>query len=1112
MLYLIKGRAGSGKTATLRSKIKETLGLSNSEPLLIVPEQFSFESERAMLRLLGAKGHKRLQTFSFTRLAYFYLKNTEYLSKPFLDGGMRAVLMSEAVDALQGRLTVFSSLKPNFTSLNPLVDFCKELKYCRISGVDLTQKSNELSEGFLKEKLNDLSLINDAYDALVSQSYFDDTDAVNILSDYARFNKIFEGKTIFIDGFRDFSKQEFELINVIFQQADDVYITLCTDENPVKYSPFYFIKEFESTLRATAANSAVVVKEIWCRQSDNAFSSDIYALEKAIYNKRFSPCSASDGSVIVAKCVDKDDECRFVAATIKKLIRSGKYRCRDIAVIERTGGTYKNIIIEELKKLDVPVFEDSRRSLKYETLFVYINAVLSCVTGSLNTENLLTYLKTGFSSLTLQEVSRLEKYALVWGVGAQNWREGFTMHPDGFGKEFDSNAVEVLNQINDYRKKAVGPILKLKKDCEEKTGKEIAEIIFLFLENQKIQDKLFDLYSTLNSEGFPVEAQRQAVSWDVLVSILDQMALFGENKYMTLLRWFELFTILIDFGEIGEIPQGLDEVTVGSADRIRTEKMKVCFLVGVNKEEFPLVCVKNGILTDAERELLTGAGLPIRPSYKETIFEEKFISYCAITAASEKLYLSYKTVDNNGVELYPSEIVETAEAVIPEINKINTSLQDKIYNVESDDSAFSVLAENFNENNVIRSTLLSYFSTKKEYAGRLAALNNVSGSRNIHFNDTDVSEKLFKENVFLSASRVEAFYNCPFSYFMRYGLKAEPIRIAEFDPAQSGTVVHLVMEEILKKYPKGDFISANDAVIRKDVESILATYIEEKMGGLQGKSRRFIFLYNHLVETCMAIINRLKQEFGKGGFEPCGFEVTIGGDEIPPYEVELDKGKVLVTGSIDRVDMYEKDGIKYIRIIDYKTGKKEFKLCELFDGLNIQMVMYLMALLKNGKNIYGDFIPAGVLYLPSKIGISDYLNKRSPEAEEVNNQRTLSGKLSGMILKSLTVFNGMGVIDSPKYFPASFNDKKNTFSGNTFTQQNFRNLSKLIDLKIKNMGDSLHKGEIQPIPAGEKGEGKMCKYCSYRAVCGYESNDEIKEISKLSHKDAIELLGGDDDE
>ncbi len=1110
MLYLVKGRAGSGKTRLLRQKIQETLNNKSSRPLLLVPEQFSFDTERAMLSFLGPADLKNIDIFSFTRLALESLKNTPYFTKNIPDAGARNILMSEALFQLEGRLSVFSDVKPTVTALAPLVDFCKELKYCCINSEDIEEKLNLVKEGYLKTKFSEISLINDAYNALVTNSYFDDTDSVHLLSIIAAEKGLFKNKTVFIDGFRAFSKQEYECLDVILSQADNVYITLCADVNLKKNSPFKFIKEFEHRIRATASEHSVTVAEIPCEQNENTFSGNILQVEKCLFSD-VSNSVSSDGSVIVAECNDVDSECKYVASQIKKLIRSGKYRCRDIAVIERTNGTYKNKLIEELKRLDVPVFDDNRRPLAFEPLFIYLKSILACISTGFTAENVFNYLKTGFSDLSVTDISMLEKYALIWGISGKRWTEDFTMHPDGFGFDIDEKASKRLEKLNNIRKNAVLPVLQLKKNCAGKDAKSVTEEIYNFLVSQKIPEKLFDLYTDLYDEGFPVEAQRQGVCWDILMNMLDTMALFGEEKFISLSRYSQLMQVLIESGDVGEIPQGLDEVKVGSADRIRTEQLKVVFLVGVNKDEFPLVSVKSGILTDSDRVLLTSLGLEIRPPFEDTVEEERFIAYCAVTAASEKLYLTYKTTTADGGKAVKSEIAETALNFIDDISVTRFDECDPLDFVESENTAFTLLAKSFNENSSVKSTLLKYFSGNSSYSGKLSALYRVSGNEKIQFEDASVSKALFGENIYLSASKVESFYNCPFAYFLRYGLKAEPLRIAELDPAQSGTIVHLVMETILKKYPKATFVEASEDELKKTISTVLSQYLEEKMGGEIQKSKRFMFLFNRLLDISMAIIERLKAEFNVGEFEPKDFELRIGGGDVPAYELPLDDGSVKVTGSIDRVDLMEKDGIKYVRIVDYKTGKKEFKLSELFDGLNIQMVLYLMALEKNGKNYYGDIIPAGVLYLPSRIGVSNYLDKRSPSPENVAAQKRVSGKLSGMVLDSPVVFNGMGVAEMPDYFPVGYK-KDGSSRGAFYSLQNFRNLSKVIDGKIINMGESLHKGRIAPVPCGSNGEGKMCKYCSYLSVCGYEPGSEINEITSLSHGEALGLLEVSDNE
>ena len=1009
MLHLIKGRAGSGKTAKMREIISLMAENGSSRPLLLVPEQFSFETERIMLELLGPKNLKKIDIFSFPRMAFSELQKKGLSNIKTADNGIKAAIMSEALLQLDGRLNIFSNVRHNSTALSPLVDFCKELKYCCIDSDSLTEKLENSTNSFLKTKLTELDLIRNTYEALLTQSYFDDADAVSVFTNIATECGYFKNKTLFLDGFRDFSKQELECLKLAFSQCDDVYITICVDEKVRKFSSLYYMKEFENKLRTIAAKTNTAVDEFFCEQKESAFASDISVLEKSLFATEKLDKVEYNGNILVAKCSDSENEALFVANTIKKLLKSGEYRCRDIAVVERTNSTYKKSVIDALKRLSIPVFDDSRQALATETLFINICSALECVSKGLTTQALMSYLKTGLTSLSVSEISKLEKYALIWDIKASGWQKDFTMHPDGFGNELDEKAKIKLDELNSIRKKAVLPLLKLKKDCEDVDGKSVATAVYEFIINSKIKENLYRLTVELDKGGFSVEANRQEYSWNVLMNILDTMALITEGKYYSLKRWCELFMILVSSGDMGEIPQGLDEVKVGCADRIRLEKTKIVFLVGVNKDEFPLVNVGSGILTDADRVLLTNLGIEVRPPFEDTVDEERFIAYCAITAASEKLYMTYKCNDGEGGALFKSEIITTVEKIFNKFNVVDTAELPAEYFIESEESAFSAFSKNYLYNNEIKSTLKAYFEDKKEYEGKIEALKILSGNESFGFKDSENSKKLFGEDVYISASKVESFYNCPFAYFMRYGLGAEPLKEATLDPAQSGTIIHLVMEEILKKYPQAKFIEVPDVELREAVSSVLKEYLEEKMGGIEEKSERFMKLFYRLIDISMSVIERLKVEFGVGEFAPCDFELRIGGSDIPAYELPLNEGKVRVTGSIDRVDLMEKDGIKYIRVVDYKTGQKEFKLSELFDGLNIQMVLYLMALEKNGKKYYGDIIPSGVLYLPSRIGLKNYLGERNPDDVTIENQKRKSGKLSGMILDSPVVFNGMGV-------------------------------------------------------------------------------------------------------
>ena len=244
MLYLIRGRAGSGKTAEMRNIIAEMANNGGSRPLLLVPEQFSFETERIMLKLLGPKNLKNIDIFSFPRMAFSELKNNGQVSLKTADNGVKAAIMSETLMQLDGRLNIFSNVRHNSTALNPLVDFCKELKYCCIDSEFLQEKLEDSTNSFLKNKLIELDLIRNSYEALLTQSYFDDSDVVGVFTKLANERVYFKNKTLFLDGFRDFSKQELECLKIALSQCDNVYITVCVDNNTRKFSSLYYMIHF----------------------------------------------------------------------------------------------------------------------------------------------------------------------------------------------------------------------------------------------------------------------------------------------------------------------------------------------------------------------------------------------------------------------------------------------------------------------------------------------------------------------------------------------------------------------------------------------------------------------------------------------------------------------------------------------------------------------------------------------------------------------------------------------------------------------------------------------------------------------------------------------------
>ncbi len=1103
MLKIIRGRAGSGKTELLFKLIEEVLNNENGAPVLIVPEQFSFVTERELLRHLGAAKTKRVTVTSFSRLAKTKLREQNTGLLPTADDGIKAVTMKKALDSLEGRLNIFAGLGENTGSLNSLTVFNKQLKLSGASDEDFDRFFENSDNAFLNEKLKELLLISDTYEAILKNGYFDDTDALKLFNESEACASFFEGKTVFVDSFRSFSSPELDCIGTAAQLSNDVYITLCTEKPAEADGPFEFTADFEAKLISAAKKKNVKISNPIELRASKGYSEDISYIEQNIYSENAVPKASSDGTVKILKCDDKLSECRAVACEIKKLLRSGKYRLRDIVIIERTANSYKKELTDTLLSYGIPVYKDSKRPLEFEALFAFCFACLDCITESFSTENIMRCLKSPLSPLTFEESARLEKYSLVWGVQGKAWLSDFTLNPEGFGVADSEKSKEELLKLNELRKRAVLPLAKFKKEAEGKTGLDICKAFFAFLSEICVTDRLFNVYKNLEEDGFPEEADRVKRSWGQLIRVLDDLASFCRDEYISLKKWYGYFKTLAVSREVGDIPQGLDEVTVGNADRIRTSNVKVAFLVGVNRDEFPLVNVSGGILTDSDRLLLFENGIELRTPFEYAAKEERFIAYCALTAATEKLFLSYRTL-SDGAATECSPLISDILSLLPEVKPVCVSKMSPEYRIESEASAFRELSAMYSVNDGKKTALLKYFSEKPEYKGRTEAVSRLFNKKPLEFENKKASTELFGENINISASRIEDYYKCPFGYFCRHGIKLKTLEKAELDPRQSGTAIHYVLERVLKHYGFKTLTTVEISELEKYISEVLDEYIDENMGGKENKTKRFMFLYTRLTEIVLTVVERLRAEFSVTSFEPVDFELKIG-EDIPPYKLPLEEGEARITGSVDRVDIMEKDGITYLRVIDYKTGKKEFNLSALLSGLNIQPVLYLMTLLENGRERYGKALPAGILYLPSRIGISDYLSERNPSEDEVENIKRASGKLSGMLLSSPVSLNGMGVDRFPDYLPVSYNSKGDSLKGNYYSVSQFKTLSKIIDSEITDMGNALHKGKTEIMPSVFKNKSP-CEYCKYRTVCEREDSDPFKELSSLRHTEALKIL------
>lgn len=1110
MLNIITGRTGSGKTRFIRNLATEIAREECDKAVIIVPEQFSFETERGMLTLLGNEKINNIEILSFSRLAERLLSEHGKLDKKGADDGVRAVLMSRAIETLDEELTVFSRYKKHPELISQILDFHREIKKYKISNKQLEEYSEVVKKASFSTKISELSGIFTCYDAMMQKRFNDSTLYLDMLADLLIEVDYFKGKTVFFDAFSGFSGQEYDVISEIMSQAKDVYVTFCCDtsKNNERFELFYNATVEINKLKGIANKKGIKIAPQKVLYSKKEFKKDeLNFLEENFFDNNDKVYDKEAEAITIIPCKTKTDECNVVAAEIKRLVRTEGLRYRDIAVIVRHEENFKKDLAAAFRKYDIDCFYDSRQPVDYQPLIVFLKCLLDILVKGFETERILRMLKTQLFGFTVTEIALVEDYCLMWKIRGTNWQNQWTENPNGFGELVTEKTEEDLKILNELRQRIVVPIMYLMKQMKNSNGELMSRALFEFLKKNKIDENLKAFTQSLKENEELELAVEQARIWRIVTEVLDGLYFSIGNTEISVERYCELFNLFVASKNIGVIPSGMDEVIIGGADRIRASAPKVVFVMGANTGMFPAESSSGVLFNDFERRELIENGMKLVSNLEYNSVSENFIAYHAVTLATDRLYATYSSIGTDSSALTPSEIVTDIIKLFPKCKIIND--YSKMDGIESRSSAFSIMAGEAVKGSELGETLKEYFN-KNDGENELLKVNRAV-NKEFKITDKALAKEFFGKNMYMSASRIEKFYKCPFEYFCEYGLKAKPRREAQIDAALSGTLIHHILESFLTNVSKEKLTKMSVEKINELIEKIVDDYVEEEMGGYENKSATFERTVSLVKTTSQKILLRMIIEFRECQFVPVDFELRINHDGgVSPYKVELDDGgKVLVVGSIDRVDMYKTQDNTFLRVIDYKTGGKDFKLGDVFNGLNMQMLIYLFALWENGEERYGEnIIPAGVLYYQAKspkvssANVTRYSDENtilSVECDEL--------QADGMILNNLEAFNAMDQSFGGWFLPAELDEKTNSLKGKVITLDSMLKLKDKVNSLIKNMAEELQNGSISALPVEE-----ACNWCQYKDICKREEDDPIKEITVPKFSDALEMLRGEDSE
>ncbi len=1076
MLQFILGRASSGKTYTITQKIAECIS-QGEHPVLLVPEQFSFESEKNILDVVGDGDAQKVSVISFTRLCDEVERVAGGVCGEGVTDADKIILMTKAIKGCREELKRFKRYSNSSSFAKMMIDSIDEFKTAFISAEDLYDAAEGIDDEQLKLKLLDTALIYENFDAVLAEKFIDNTDRLTKLY-YALENyKYFENKTVFIDSFKSFSGQQYKIIERILSQAKSVTVTLTDNPNDTRaFGVFSNVKKVKNRISAIARGFAITVQDdIVLRGKHYAFE-DLSALEDFMATGK-TDFKDTSHNITLCRADNVYNEADFVARNIRRIVRQTGARYSDFVIIARDTEPYESALEVACKKNNIGCFIDKRIPLNTMPIAVALMSAANVV-RNFSTENILRFHKSGIGILNVDEVADLENYTYLWSVDGALWQKQWSMDPDGFEaqQELSDSKKEELLRINKLRQRAIQPLLSLRKEFTGTAQDMVRALVHLF-ENCDASERFKSLSKQYNQDNsFYCDAIRQ--SWDSVMKILNSLAVCFGDSQISKTEFCDALSLSLSLETVGVIPQMIDEATFGAADRIRPSRPKYAFIMGANQGIFPRLEQSGGLFAENERHKLIESGLEIPDKTFSMAVDEEYLLYSNVCCASHGVFItSAATFDGVSVAEPSSFVIDLQNAfdcvcVAEPSNLREESLP------ESYEDAFSLACNLFAEDSGDVATLVKSL----EQSNMSKRIENVLQNRESinHYISEDTAKKLFGQKIVMSPSRFDTFNRCHFMYFCKYGLRVERLQPAEFNSMQRGTLVHYVLQRVVEDY--GKKISE---FTKEQIPSVVENYIQEYLNMISGYSDietpYFKYLVSTIKRTLEYVVGRLALEFAQSDFTPVKCELKIGYDgDLPEIKIPIDDiGSLELTGVVDRLDKWN----GYVRIIDYKTGKRDFKLPDILFGQNMQMLIYLYATAKTyefgGKS-------AGIFYMTAK---------RDKESKAANR------RMNGLIAADEALVNAMDKENKGEFIPKFSADSP---SGSYIKPEDFDKIFEFIENKLKASGRAIYNGDIAANPVDGL-DSPACKYCEYQSICNI-SYDKHQKVPKLTTAEVMKEI------
>lgn len=1125
------GGSGAGKSRKLHEDMIEASRRESAcNYLLIVPDQFTMQTQMDLVLEHPNRGIMNIDVLSFGRLTHRILEEVGHADMPVLDDTGKSLILRKIAEKEQQRLTVIGKHLHKIGYIHEVKSAISEFMQYGIGTKALSELTEYAkSRGALYYKLKDLQVLYESFLAYIQEKFITTEETLDRLRQALPESEIIKNCVIAFDGFTGFTPIQYRVIQELMRLAKRVLITITIDTRENLYQPdgeqklFHLSKKTVADLRRLGeAVSVPMLPAVVCGKEAARLprfenNPELAHLEQQLFRYPAAPYEAETTHIHLMEASTPKEEIRQTCIEIYRLLGGEKgLHFRDIAVVTGSMETYGNDIEEEFARFGIPVYMDQTRGILFNPFTEYIRSALQIVLQDFSRDAVFHYLRTGLCGLEREDIDRLENYIRRFGLrGKKQWGSLFV-----YKEEEGEKGVALLALYNEMRERLLEQLAPLLGSFQ--TAGELVRALYDFLVKNELQQKLAHYEAKFKAEGEPAKAKEYGQIYGLVIDLLDQIEGLLKEESMTLREFAEILDSGFAEIKVGTIPQNVDRIVIGDIERTRLKQVRVLFFLGINDGNIPKGTGGGGIISDIDREFLQESGWELAPTPRQQMYIQRLYLYLNMTKPSERLYLSYAKVGNDGKSRRPAYLVDTMRKLFPGLTIKSPEMLPMEEQLSSGADGILFFTELLREyaagrlKETEQRKLCTFFRSYYENPDWREQILRLIDTAFYHYRESPLSRQvtsaLYGTVLHNSVSRLEKYAACAYAHFLQYGLALQERGEYGFEDVDMGNVFHGVLELFAEKlaehhYTWFDFPQeAGDKILDEAIEAYAAGYGETI---LYSSARN-----QHLLKRIRRILGRtirtLQIQLQKGSFLPEHFEMSFSMlEDLDALNIALTGAeKMKLRGRIDRIDTCEEEDVVYVKVIDYKSGSRKFDLAALYYGLQLQLVVYMNAAveLEQKKHPGKKVVPAAMLYYHIADPMIEEGQALTPE--QLNQKILQELKSTGIVNSDDRAVRLLDNTFTGKSDILPIERKKDgSFSAysSVINEEDMTTISNYVNQKIKELGTGILQGNISVNPC-EQGGNSSCSYCAYRSICGYDaeiSGFQMRKLEALSPDEAV---------